>query len=242
MMASVSEFFDAPTAAFITSCTKEQLVQIADHYDINIMGKRQKEEIKADILASLLGKGVLKGEVRLDSAGRAPVSLPMVAPDLTFEQQRQLLVLQYEQQVELERIRQVERQGEMAQQVELEKIRQSTEIMKLEIQQSRLQLIRDGKLSLTESGAEDFFSVSRPTGGMDIVSNLRLVPKCNERDPDTFFILFERVVDARKRPDSDKVLMLQCFLTGRAQEAYSTLGSDGELDYATVKSAVLKAY
>ena len=36
--------------------------------------------------------------------------------------------------------------------------------------------------------------------------------------------------------------MLQCVLTGRAQEAYSALCAEDDLDYDTVKSAVLKTY
>ena len=36
--------------------------------------------------------------------------------------------------------------------------------------------------------------------------------------------------------------MLQCILTGRAQEAYSALCGEDGLDYEAVKVAVLKAY
>uniref|UniRef100_A0A8D0D8B5 SCAN box domain-containing protein n=1 Tax=Sander lucioperca TaxID=283035 RepID=A0A8D0D8B5_SANLU len=36
--------------------------------------------------------------------------------------------------------------------------------------------------------------------------------------------------------------MLQCVLTGRAQEAYSSLNTEDSSGYATIKSAVLKAY
>ena len=68
-----------------------------------------------------------------------------------------------------------------------------------------------------------------------------MLPKFNERDPDSFFTLFERVADAKKWPDSDRVLMLQSVLTGRAQEAYSAVCAE-DPDYDTVKVAVLKAY
>ena len=61
-------------------------------------------------------------------------------------------------------------------------------------------------------------------------------------DPDTFFTLFERVADAKYWPDPGGVLMLQCILTERAQEAYSALCAEDDLDYDTMMSAVLKAY
>ena len=43
-------------------------------------------------------------------------------------------------------------------------------------------------------------------------------------------------------PDSDMVLMLQCVLTGRAQQAYSAVCGVVRLTYDTVKATVLKAY
>ena len=52
-----------------------------------------------------------------------------------------------------------------------------------------------------------------------------------KRDPETFFSLFERVADARSWPDSDRTLMLQCVLTGNAQEAYSALGVHDSASY-----------
>lgn len=58
----------------------------------------------------------------------------------------------------------------------------------------------------------------------DILGNLRLLPKFTERDPETFFSLFERVADTRKCPESACALMLQCILTGRVQEVYSYEG------------------
>lgn len=67
-------------------------------------------------------------------------------------------------------------------------------------------------------------------------------PKFNEREPDSFFSLYEGVADTRQWPESARTSMLQCTLTGRAQEAYSALSSADSKQYSVVKSAVLKAY
>ncbi len=48
-------------------------------------------------------------------------------------------------------------------------------------------------------------------------------------------------MDARGWPNSTRTLMLQCVLTGRAQEAYSSLSNSECGKYHLVKSAVLKA-
>lgn len=55
---------------------------------------------------------------------------------------------------------------------------------------------------------------------------LRLLPKFNERDLDVFFCLFERIAEARNWSDSEQTLLLQCVLSGKAQEAYVSLSSD----------------
>lgn len=70
-----------------------------------VVGRRNaRGEIKAEVLASLLEQGVFgRGEFCSDVAMLAsvPVSVPAVVSmaGLTFEQQRELLVLQFEQEL-----------------------------------------------------------------------------------------------------------------------------------------------
>ena len=72
--------------------------------------------------------------------------------------------------------------------------------------------------------------------------SLRLVPKFNERDVDKFLALFEHIPDARTWSDVDRVVLLQCVLIGRTQEAFSSLPAPDSVDYSKVKAAVLKSY
>lgn len=202
-MASLSAFFGAPSVAFMDGCKKEQLVKIAEHYGIVVSGSTRKDDIKNVILASLFERGVLqKSELGAEEPLSVPVLAPAVVqmPGLSLEQQKEILAMQFEMGKIWQQNREKERQ---------------LEVVKLELKHSKLQLIREGKLSSGEFGP-----VSSASDGFDIISNLRIVPKFNERDPDTFFILFEHVAEARCWSDSDKVLLLQCVLTGRAQEAY----------------------
>lgn len=121
--------------------------------------------------------------------------------------------------------------------VEIERLRRETEQAKTDLKNTHLTLVKEGKLSGDVLLDEGRSSLSSP----DMVRNLRLLPKFNEEDPDVFFSLFERVAEAGKWSDSEQILLLQCVLCGRAQEAYASLGSDG-LTYKSVKDAVLKAY
>ena len=108
--------------------------------------------------------------------------------------------------------------------------------LQLEVERTKLRVLDRSERRPCASG-----SVAE-RGGIDLTASLRLVPKFNERDPDTFFTLFERVAEARRWPDVDRVLLLQCVLTGKAQEAYSAVCAQEGLTYDMVKSAVLKAY
>lgn len=74
-MASVSEFFSAPSEGFLHSCTKNQLLLVADHYGIDFGDKKHKGEIKDFVLAALKEQGVTKGELVL---GEAPEPLSVI--------------------------------------------------------------------------------------------------------------------------------------------------------------------
>ncbi|XP_034090663.1 uncharacterized protein LOC117558522 [Gymnodraco acuticeps] len=136
------------------------------------------------------------------------------------------------------------RQGiELERAVSLEKLRQETEQAKLEFQREKLELIREGKVaadvlfpdySASQSGA--------PGRSVDDLNDLKLVPRFNEKDPEKMFSMFERLAGVRGWSEATRVLLLQCVLTGWAQEAYSSLSVSDYLHYDLVKSAVLRAY
>ncbi len=100
-----------------------------------------------------------------------------------------------------------------------------------------MDIVREGGLN---NGSADAFQAVYQR--FDTAGNLRLVPKFNEGDPDTFFIFFERIVEATGWPSKEHTLLLQCVLTGRAQEVYSTLSLSDCEHYDIVKAAMLKAH
>lgn len=83
-------------------------------------------------------------------------------------------------------------------------------------------------------------NANRPKIITSLFHNLCLLPKF-ESDPDTYFVLFERIAEARAWSDLD-MTMLQCVLTGKACEAFAALSVADSKVYAKVKSAVLKVY
>jgi len=68
-----------------------------------------------------------------------------------------------------------------------------------------------------------------------VSTNIRLVPAFREKDVDKYFILFECVGMTLKWPKEVWTLLLQCVLTGRAQEVYASLSPENSLEYEQMK-------
>uniref|UniRef100_A0AAQ4QC33 Gypsy retrotransposon integrase-like protein 1 n=1 Tax=Gasterosteus aculeatus aculeatus TaxID=481459 RepID=A0AAQ4QC33_GASAC len=243
-MAGVEEFIAIPSEQFLDQCTRDQLLKIADHYKISVGDRRLKENVRFTIRAHLYDIGVLTPVQKSHSPTN--LALDECSQDmshsvaLNFEQQKEMLILRMklekEKELELERMRQ-QAEGDKA--LALEKMRQQTEMAKLDLESERLRLVKEGKFN-DFSRNEEF---ARSSGNSsDILNSLRLVPKFSEKDVDVFFTLFERIADTRGWVDSDRIVLLQCVLTGRAQEVFSSLSLEDSGDYAKVKTAVLKTY
>ncbi|KAK0150475.1 hypothetical protein N1851_008430 [Merluccius polli] len=151
-----------------------------------------------------MDKGILVGEVCPNLTPDAPLD----TEGLTFEQRKELIMLQYEQ----DRIMQQDRLNHQA-----------------ELDHER------GKREANQGKRDS-------EGASETAADLWLVPKFNTDDPDTFFSLFERLAEARQWSPGRRCLLLQCVLTGRAQEAYASLSKEASTNYSAVKNAVLQAY
>ncbi|KAL4009454.1 hypothetical protein ACER0C_003306 [Sarotherodon galilaeus] len=222
-MATVDAFVQSPSEELLNSYTEEQLLKLVEHYDVDVGDKRLKDEIKGVLKVALVKKGVLPCKMQAFVA-EVDQSVVSTAVALSFEQQKELLLLQMER-------------DKLS--IEKERVRHSLEKEKMELEQYRLDLIKAGKLS---GGVEAKESSPQGVKTFDVVRNLRLVPTFDENEPDAFFSLFERIAALRGWPEADCVIMLQSVLTGKAQEAYSALSAADCRSFATVKDAVLKAY
>ncbi|KAF7704204.1 hypothetical protein HF521_021276, partial [Silurus meridionalis] len=72
--------------------------------------------------------------------------------------------------------------------------------------------------------------------------HIGLVPIFRENEVDAYFAVFERIATTLNWPKGLWTLLLQCKLSGKAQEACSALTLEQSLDYETVKATVLRAY
>ncbi|KAI9522742.1 hypothetical protein NQZ68_033840 [Dissostichus eleginoides] len=134
---ALSAFVDAPSVSFLDDCKKAQLVDIAEHYKIAVVGSKRKDEIKAVIVSSLFEQGVLQ-KSEFGVAGVVPVVVQTAG--LTFEQQKELLAMQFEQ--EKLRLELRLRQQEVEKRLEVEKV---LEVERMKCERSVLGVIGDVK-------------------------------------------------------------------------------------------------
>lgn len=233
MATELDLFYKSPSEELFDNLTKDQLLEVADKYEIPLTtkDKQLKKNIAVIVKAALVNLDVLSvGEFATgDSDGVDQIAVNVSS--LSFEQQRDLMLLE----------------------IERAKLNREVEIRRLEVEAMRFQLIGEGKLGGSFVG----LNVSGKKG-LDVANNVKLLPKFSETDVDTFFSLFERLADVMKWPDNEQTLLfiafiaccsdfvvhqlIQCVLTGKAQKAYSSLSVHDSQNYFKVKDAVLKAY
>ncbi|XP_062373894.1 uncharacterized protein LOC134062039 [Sardina pilchardus] len=118
-MADLDTFYACPSVVLFDSLTKDQLVQLAIRYGIELPAsvKRHKDTLKGSVKLSLIEQGVLP-------ADKVPLSPLPGGSSFTYDQQRELLRLQ----------------------LESKKVDRETTLATLEFQAKRLELMVEGKL------------------------------------------------------------------------------------------------
>ncbi|XP_077940982.1 uncharacterized protein LOC144385285 isoform X1 [Gasterosteus aculeatus] len=76
----------------------------------------------------------------------------------------------------------------------------------------------------------------------DVAKNISIVPPFREKEVEAYFQAFERVALALGWPNAVWALMLQCKLSGKAQEVCASLSLEESVQYEAVKAAILRAY
>ncbi|XP_076043873.1 uncharacterized protein LOC143026963 [Oratosquilla oratoria] len=75
----------------------------------------------------------------------------------------------------------------------------------------------------------------------DVTRYIKLVPQFSEKEPETFFVQFEKIATQLKIPREYWTMLMQSRFIGKAQQIYSSLPLS-ENSYESVKIRVLKAY
>ena len=115
----------------------------------------------------------------------------------------------------------------------------------LELEVKRLQIQAEKEIQIRQMELEAGMGGSASPSGFghfDVSKNIALVPPFREAEVDSYFSAFERVAGALKWPQEVWPLLLQCKLTGKAQEVVASLSLKDSLNYDVVKAKVLRSY
>ncbi|KAL2078779.1 hypothetical protein ACEWY4_026464 [Coilia grayii] len=268
-MASFVEAFVAePSREVLHNCTKEQLVLISDHYEVELSNKEKKTKssLLMHLKSKLLEKGILTS-AGLSVPNESPLSCTaseirlkelelqekqMALDTAKLHAEREALAFkerELEKQLELKRL-EFEREREREQLANEREAREYERVQlarELELKERERQFeLR--KLELELAAKQPPIPLHSPSAHtpsappFDITRNIKMVPPFSEQDVDRYFHHFERVAMSLKWPRETWTLLLQCVLVGRAQDVYSSLSIEQSLSYDIVKSAILRAY
>ena len=81
-----------------------------------------------------------------------------------------------------------------------------------------------------------------PPNTFHVKEAIRFVPTFSEKDPEHFFMHFERAACLHGWPRDKWILLIDSAFVGRAQEVVATLDAQQFIDYDALKTAVLNAY
>uniref|UniRef100_A0A671WFH3 Gypsy retrotransposon integrase-like protein 1 n=1 Tax=Sparus aurata TaxID=8175 RepID=A0A671WFH3_SPAAU len=118
-------------------------------------------------------------------------------------------------------------------------LRRELELKKLEVEAEtsvklcQLELQKETAASSSVRSSDTAFDVSR---------NVLLVPPFRESEVESYLGAFEHLAVALRWPKDVWAILLQCKLTGKAQEACSSLSVEDGLNFEKVKSAILRVY
>lgn len=76
----------------------------------------------------------------------------------------------------------------------------------------------------------------------EVSRHISLVPQFRETEVDSYFSVFERIASTLHWPKEVWPLLLQCKLTGKAQDVCATLSVEDSVNYEVVKAAILRTY
>ena len=130
---------------------------------------------------------------------------------------------------------------------------QETTRMEMQIKQAELDMqermkAMDLEIARARGGAATLATLPEPRpreaghDTFDVTKHLKMVPKFDEENLESFFDAFSKVARSLAWPENKYIILLQSVLKGRAQETYAAMSYEDCQNFDTVKEAILKAY
>ena len=240
-------FLADPSMDRIDRCRKADLYAIAAHFEFPVQGTLIKARLKECVVDMLVGKEMLgvtvaspcsdaSADMQAGAEAKPPATLPRfnpLSPTLSMSSQDARLKVRLARlQMEAER---GERQAEREHQLEIQRIEAEKEVKLRRLELEAASAARSTQTTLSSPLASSF-------GTLDVTKQMALVPQFRESEIDSYFGVFERIAVSMQWPKEVWPLLLQCKLSGKAQEVLASISLEDSLDYEIVKTTVLRAY
>ena len=250
------------------SLTRDELVVLARHLEIEPKTSSTKSEIRQLILPVLVTKNIVgeESDEKTEEKEDTETSTMMVKTrkyDQEFELEKLKLQMELEkmrletqrqekeserQEKERERERQ-ERERERQEKAR-ERERQEKERERERERQER-ERERESARQIQEREKERQFELEKlklqqsnhPIGqSFDVIKNFQAVPSFQEDDVDMFFLHFEKLATNLNWPKDHWTILLQKAFVGKAREIFAQLSVEQSQKYEYVKDVVLRGY
>ena len=208
------------------SLTRDELVVLARHLEIEPKTSSTKPEIRQLILPVLITKNIVgeESDEKTEEKENTETSTMMVK------------TRNYDQKFELEKLKlQMEAKRQEREYIEkLEKMRIEKEERERQEKERERQFELE-KLKLQQS--------NHPIGqSFDVIKNFQAVPSFQEDDVDMFFLHFEKLATNLNWPKDHWTILLQKAFVGKAREIFAQLSVEQSQKYEYVKDVVLRGY
>ena len=223
------------------SLTRDELVVLARHLEIEPKTSSTKPEIHQLILPVLITKNIVgeESDEKTEEKENTETSTMMVK------------TRNYDQEFELEKLKlQMEAKRQEREHIEkLEKMRIEKE--EREKERERQERERESARQIQEREKERQFELEKlklqqsnhPIGqSFDVIKNFQAIPSFQEDDVDMFFLHFDKLATNLNWPKDHWTILLQKAFVGKAREIFAQLSVEQSQKYEYVKDVVLRGY
>ena len=243
------------------SLTRDELVVLARHLEIEPKTSSTKPEIRQLILPVLVTKNIVgeESDEKTEEKEDTETSTMMVK-NRKYDQEFELEKLKL--QMELEKMRLETQMEEKLEKMRLETQREEKEKERQERERERQEKERDrererqerereSKRQIQEREKERQFELEKlklqqsnhPIGqSFDVIKNFQAVPSFQEDYVDMFFLHFEKLTTNLNWPKDHWTILLQKAFVGKAREIFAQLSVEQSQKYKYVKDVVLRGY
>ena len=239
------------------SLTRDELVVLARHLEIEPKTSSTKPEIRQLILPVLVTKNIVgeESDEKTEEKEDTETSTMMVKTR-KYDQEFELEKLKL--QMELEKMRlETQRQEKESERQEKERERErqekerERERQERERERERQERERESARQIQEREKERQFELEKlklqqsnhPIGqSFDVIKNFQAVPSFQEDDVDMFFLHFEKLATNLNWPKDHWTILLQKAFVGKAREIFAQLSVEQSQKYEYVKDVVLRGY